>query len=194
MTFDYRCPFARNAHEHVLSALEGGAPFSVSFVPFSLSQMHVEDGQPSVFDDPSKRQDLLAMEAALVVRDRLFDDFFKVHRALFALRHDDAGDLRDEAAISSVLEAQGVDPGFVFKEIEAGWPLEQFRREHEEAESEHSVFGVPTFIVGSQAVFVRLMNRPADDTALARRMIEQVLATIAGFPELNELKHTSIPR
>ena len=25
ITYDYRCPFARNAHEHVLDALEAGA-------------------------------------------------------------------------------------------------------------------------------------------------------------------------
>jgi len=56
------------------------------------------------------------------------------------------------------------------------------------------VFGVPTFIVGDEAVFVRVMDRPGGDAAVARRTVERVLETIAGWPELNEFKHTSIAR
>ena len=48
ITYDYRCPFARNAHEHVLDALEAGADWDVTFVPFSLGQVHVTEGQPDV--------------------------------------------------------------------------------------------------------------------------------------------------
>lgn len=44
VTWDYRCPFARNAHEHVLAGLAGGADWNVRFVPFSLGQVHVEPG------------------------------------------------------------------------------------------------------------------------------------------------------
>ena len=44
------------------------------------------------------------------------------------------------------------------------------------------------------AVFIRLMTLPNGDTQLATRTIERVLDTIAGWPELNEFKHTSIPR
>ena len=41
VTWDYRCPFARIGHEHVLDALEAGAPWDVTFVPFFLNQSHV---------------------------------------------------------------------------------------------------------------------------------------------------------
>jgi hypothetical protein len=34
VTWDYRCPFARNAHEHVLAGLADGADWDVTFVPF----------------------------------------------------------------------------------------------------------------------------------------------------------------
>ena len=37
VTWDYRCPFARNAHEHIIEALRAGAPWSVRFVPFSFA-------------------------------------------------------------------------------------------------------------------------------------------------------------
>ena len=29
VTWDYRCPFARNAHEHVVTGLQGGADWDV---------------------------------------------------------------------------------------------------------------------------------------------------------------------
>ena len=56
------------------------------------------------------------------------------------------------------------------------------------------MFGVPTFIVGDQAVFVRLMTRPKGDAELARSTIEHVVQLIVDHPELNEFKHTSVRR
>jgi hypothetical protein len=50
ITFDYLCPFARNANEHVTAALRAGADWDVSFVPYSLAQGHVEDGDVDVWD------------------------------------------------------------------------------------------------------------------------------------------------
>jgi len=42
VTWDYLCPFARNAHEHLVAGLEGGAPWDVTFSPFSLIQAQNE--------------------------------------------------------------------------------------------------------------------------------------------------------
>ncbi len=193
VTWDYRCPFARNAHDHLVTALEAGAPFEVRFLGYSLSQGHLEEGETPVWDEPSKDSGMLAMQAGIVVRDRLPERFLAIHRALFALRHDEGGDLRDEAAIRRVLADNGVDADFVFAEIESGWPLDTFHKEHEEGVTGHEVWGVPTFIVDNQSVFVRLMTRPDGDGALARRTIEKVLGLMVDMPELNEFKHTSIP-
>ena len=55
------------------------------------------------------------------------------------------------------------------------------------------MWGVPTFIVDDQAAFVRFMNRPDGDGEVARRTVERVV-DLLGWPELNEFKHTSIPR
>ena len=63
VTWDYRCPFARNASEHILTALDGGADWDVTWVPFSLNQAHVEEGDRDVWDDPTKAPSLLAMQA-----------------------------------------------------------------------------------------------------------------------------------
>jgi hypothetical protein len=193
LTFDYRCPFARNAHEHVVAALRAGADLDVTFVPFSLSQAHVHEGETDVWERPGDDSGLLALQVGVVVRDRVADRFLDVHEALFALRHDRRGQLRNETELRTVLHRSGVDHRAVFDEIADGWPLDTVRKEHEWAVAEHDVWGVPTFIAGDRAVFVRLMDRPdGPDTAV--RTVERVHDLLTGWPELHEFKQTSLPR
>ena len=194
VTWDYRCPFARNAHEHVIEALRAGADWDVRFVPFSLGQVHVAEGEPDVWGRPDADTGLLALRAGVVVRDRFPDRFLDVHEALFALRHDEGRHLEDEAEVRRVLTDQGVDADAVFAEIATGAPLETVRTEHTAAADDHDVWGVPTFVSGDSAVFVRLMHRPQGDGALATRTIERVVDLLVGFPELNEFKHTTLKR
>jgi hypothetical protein len=192
LTWDYRCPFARIGHEHVLDGLADGAPWDVTFVPFFLNQSHVEEGGTPAWDDPAQQADLLALAAGVVVRDRFADLFPAVHRSLFTARHDEGADLRDRAVVHQALARAGADGELVLAEVDAGWPAKVIRQEHETAVSELDVFGVPTFIIGDDAVFVRLMSRPRGDGALARRTVDQVLGLITGSPDLNEFKHTRL--
>ncbi len=194
VTWDYLCPFARNAHEHLLDGLEAGAPWEVTFAPFSLLQAHVAEGEPAVWDQEHYAKGVLALLAGIVVRDRFPDRFFATHRALFAARHDEGRNLSEEAVIRDVLEEAQVPAEAVFTEISNGWPMKELRSAHEAAVSEHEIFGVPTFVRGDHAVFVRLMTRPGGDGALARATIDHVLSLIDDHPELNEFKHTKIPR
>jgi 2-hydroxychromene-2-carboxylate isomerase len=193
VTWDYRCPFARNAHEHLVEALESGADWDVTFVPFSLGQVHVKEGEPDVWDVPDGDTGLLALRAGTVVRDKFPERFLAAHRALFALRHDEGGLLQDEQAVRRTLEGVEVDADAVFDEIASGRAMDRVREEHTAYAASHSVWGVPTFIQGDQAVFVRLMHRPHGDAELATSTIERVV-DLLGWPELNEFKHTSIPR
>jgi DSBA-like thioredoxin domain-containing protein len=194
VTWDYRCPFARNAHEHVVAGLRAGADWNVRFVPFSLGQVHVAEGEPDVWVRPESDSGLLALQAAVVVRDDAPDRFLDVHEALFALRHDQGRHLEDEAEVRAVLTAQGVDADAVFAEIGTGRALATVRDEHTAASDDNDVWGVPTFIQGDKAVFVRLMERPRGDGELATRTIDKVVGLLSGFPELNEFKHTSLKR
>jgi hypothetical protein len=196
VTWDYRCPFARNAHEHVLTGRAAGADWQVTYLPFSLGQAHVEEGQPSVWEKPDQDSGILALQAGVVVRDEFPERFPAVHRALFAARHDDGLHLEDRAVVEQVLTAQGVPTAQVFARIDSGAALEQVRTEHERYVGSHDVWGVPTFIVGDQAVFVRLMNRAAlgAEPEPSLRAIERVVDLTSGWVELNEFKHTSIPR
>ncbi len=194
VTWAYRCPFARNFSEHVLLGLASGAPWEVTWIPFALEQTHVGEGDPDAWDDPSKTPALLSIQAGIAVRDQLPERFPVAHGALFAARHDLGLDLRDPEMVKEVLDATGVDPEAVMAEVATGRPLETLRKEHEQAVAEHAVFGVPTVITAGQATFVRVMNRPRGDADLAIRTVERVLDLVTGWPELNELKHTTIAR
>src|SRR3989442_792404 len=72
--------------------------------------------------------------------------------------------------------------------------LETFRKEHERGVADHNLWGVPTVIADGQAVFIRVMHRPQGDAAVARSTVDRALDLVRGWPELNEFKHTSIPR
>jgi DSBA-like thioredoxin domain len=192
VTWDYRCPFARIGHEHILDGLEAGAPWDVTFVPFFLNQSHVAEGAPSAWEDPTQQPDLLALAAGVVVRDRYPDQFLAVHRSLFTARHDEGGDLRDRDVVREALTRAGADADAVLAEVDAGWPAKQIRTEHEDIVGRLDVFGVPTFIVDDSAVFVRLMARPDGDGALAVATIERVLGLVTDHPEINEFKHTQL--
>jgi 2-hydroxychromene-2-carboxylate isomerase len=192
VTFDYRCPYARIAHDHVVAALADGAEWDVTFLPFSLGQSHVEEGQPDIWGRPEDDSGLLALQVGIAVRDTQPDMFLAVHSALFALRHDRGADLRQRELLDEVLTDAGTDVEAVWAEVASGRPLATIEKEHTGFVGTHDVWGVPTFIVDERAVFVRLLDRPADG-AEANAAIERILDAI-DWPLLNEFKHTSIPR
>ena len=193
LTWDYRCPFARIVHRHVVEGLLDGADWDVRFVPFSLGQVHVEEGQSPIWDRPDEDTGLLALQAAVVVRDTDPDRFPVVHRALFEARHAQGAQLRDEAVLRGLLEASGVKADEVFAEVATGRPLATIRDEHTAAARDLDVWGVPTFMVDTSAAFVRLMDLPVD-AADARRQVERIVEMLRDWPSLNEFKHTSLDR
>lgn len=193
VTWDYRCPFARIGHLHVIEGLRAGADWDVTFAPFSLGQAHVADGEPDVWDDPAKESGLLALQVGVTVRDQHPDAFLDVHEAIFDARHVEGADLRDEAVLRAVLERHGLDAGRVLDASRSG-VLDVVHKEHDRVVADHDVWGVPTFLADGQSVFVRLMDGPDGDGDLAVRTVERVLDLMTGWPQLNEFKHTSIPR
>lgn len=193
INWDYRCPFARIVHRHVVEGLLDGADWDVRFVPFCLGQMHVEPGEPTVWDRPETDTGILALQAAVVVRDTDPARFPLVHRALFEARHERGAQLRDEAVLRELLTSEGVDADAVFAEVATGRPLELVRDEHTASARDLDVWGVPTFMNDEHAAFVRLMEPPVDG-ADARRSIERIVDLLDTWPALNEFKHTSLDR
>jgi hypothetical protein len=188
LTFDYRCPFARNVHEHVLDGIAAGGAWDVRFVPFSLSQ------SKEVTWSRDADSGLLAFELAIAVRDTQPDRFLDVHRNLFAVRHDLGKSTRDLEVLRRALDDAGADVAAAEEEVASGRPLATVRVEHEAATRDHDVWGVPTFIADGQAAFVRLMERPAAADVAPVEAIDRILDLLVGWPDLNEFKHTALPK
>ena len=91
LTFDYRCPFARNGHEAAVNALRAGEDLDIRFLAFSLDQAHVEEGEPPVWErDPSVwGTGVNALLWGIAVRDAFADRFLDWHIAAFGARHDE---------------------------------------------------------------------------------------------------------
>lgn len=195
ITFDYLCPFARNANEHVVAGLRAGADWDVRFLPYSLAQGHVEEGELDVWERPEPHAvaGVLALQVGLVVRDQHPDRFLDLHEALFAARHDRGEDIKDRDVLAATLARAGLPAAEVFRAIDDGGPLGQLQKEHEQAAHDHQVWGVPTFVTDRRAVFVRLLDRPAGDAAAATSRIEQVVDLVEGSLELHEFKQADLP-
>ena len=176
VTWDYRCPFARNAHEALVKGLREGRDWDVRFWPFSLDQVHVEEGETPVWErelDEKGTGGVRALLWGVAVRDAFPEKFLDFHVAAFAARHDEGKKIAEEPVLRAVAESVGLAASAV--------------AEHTEAVDRWAVFGVPTIIEGDEAVFVRIMERGnVDDLAQALDLV--------GSTRLNEFKRTKIPR
>lgn len=190
VTFDYLCPFARNAFEAIAAGLEAGRDWDVRAVPFSLAQAHVPEGETPAWDRPPGERytsGVVALQWGVAVRDYFPDRFIAFHLAAFAARHDEARNIKDPAVLREVTSSAGLDPKAVASIVDGGEPCRRLAAEHTEAVDRWRVFGVPTFIEGDEAVFVRLMERGNVED------LDQVLGLLQAT-RLNEFKRTAIPR
>lgn len=191
LNYDYRCPWTAIVHDTVLDGLAAGADWDVTFEPFSLGQVHVGDDETPIWDRPADDSGLEALQVSVVVRDRFADAFAIVHRELFALRHVH-GELLDRPHIDTVLRGADIDPADVWASVDDGSALATVRDEHTRQVKDHDVWGVPTFIIGNGAVFVRFLERSNGDGELAIHRVNRVLVSIRDDANLNEFKHTSL--
>jgi predicted DsbA family dithiol-disulfide isomerase len=189
VTFDYRCPFAYNGNAAVIAALRAGSDVDFRFQAFSLDQAHVEEGEPPEWErDPADRgSGMLALQYGIAVRDTFSEQFFDAHLALFAARHDQGLKIADEAVLRDAVTEAGLDADAVADEVQSGRPLKTLAAEHTELVERWAVFGVPTYIEGDEAVFVRFMERGRVDD------LERTLDLLQ-WARLNEFKRTRIPR
>jgi hypothetical protein len=192
LSYDYRCPFAKNIHLHVLKALEAGADFDVKFVPWTLSQGGRVDSAPDVWNDPAFDEEHLSLAVSVSIRDQQPEKFLAAHEALFRARHERAVRLVSIEEIRSVLVPLGVDMDEVECDLQSRRPHEVIGKSYEEF-STYEAFGVPTFVVNGDATFVRYMTSPTDDGTASIKIIESLLTLMAEQGDLNEFKHTRLP-
>ncbi len=189
ITYDYLCPFARNANETIVEMIREDVAWDVTFIPFSLTENHRQDGEVRQWDLPVDRvgSGVLALLWSIAVRDGFGNSFLAFHTELFSARHDNAADINDQTVLEAAAGAVGIDPRAIQSLVETGVPAKTLAAEHTFAVEEHGVFGVPTFIRGDEAVFVRFMDRHQSAD------VERVLDMLS-WTNLNEFKRTSIER
>lgn len=192
LSYDYRCPFAKNIHLHVVEALRAGADLEVTFVPWSLSQGHRPEGAPDVWDDPARDPDTLALAASVAVRDLQPERFLDAHEALFRARHDRGVRLTIREEVGTALAGVGVDVGAVFDDVDSRRPHKVIGAAHQEFQA-YEAFGVPTFVLEGEATFVRYMDPPSGDPRASVELVELLVGLMARHDALNEFKHTRVP-
>ena len=189
VTWDYRCPFARNAHEAVIAGLREGKDWDVRFLAFSLDQAHVEEGGTPVWerDLAEAGTGVRPLLWGIAVRDAFPEHFLDFHGGVFFARFDEGQKIPDEEVLRAVAVKVGLDADAVAAEVASGRPLKTLEAEHTEAVERYAVFGVPTIIERDEAVFVRIMERGHVGD------FEQALDLVSST-RLNEFKRTKIPR
>jgi hypothetical protein len=191
LSYDYRCPFAKIIHLHVIEALRAGANFDVTFVPWTMSQGYRDEGAPDVWDDPERDSQLLSLAVSTSVQALMPERFLDVHEALFRARHDRAIRLVSEPEIATALEGLDLDLSAIFDDVASRRPhkvIGEWFREFERYEA----FGVPTFVIDGDATFVRYMNPPTDDPQASIALIESLVTLMSDQSALNEFKHTKV--
>ncbi len=193
LSYDYRCPFAKNIHLHVTSALRAGADFNVSFVPWTMSQGYKSDDAPDVWDDVSRDDELLALAVSTSIRDLQPDHFIEAHEALFRARHERAIRLVTEQEIRDALSPSGADVDAVFADVATRRPHQVIGDSFRSFER-YEAFGVPTFVVNDDATFVRYMNPPTTNASDSTALITSLVELMSTQSALNEFKHTKVSR
>lgn len=173
----------------MIAAVRGGAELDVRSMAFSLDQVHVGEGEAPVWErEPDAwGSGVLALLYGITVRDSFPEHFEDAHLALFAARHDHGHKLAEEAVLRDAVASAGLDADEVAAEVWSGRPLKTLAAEHTEAVDGWGVFGVPTFIEGDDAAFVRFMQRGHVGD------LERVLDMLS-WADLNEFKRPTVPR
>jgi 2-hydroxychromene-2-carboxylate isomerase len=189
VTFDYRCPFAYNGNAAAIAAVREGRDYEFRYLPFSLDQVHAEEGSPPVWERKPGEwgTGVLALLYGLAVRDAFADSFDEAHLAIFAARHDKGLKLGHEDVLRDAVTSAGLDADAVAAEVWSGRPLATLAAEHTEAVDRWGVWGVPTFIEGEDAAFVRFMERGRVDDL--DRTVD-----LLGWTRLNEFKRPRVDR
>ncbi|MEI6709651.1 MAG: DsbA family protein [Actinomycetota bacterium] len=192
LSYDYRCPFAKNIHLHAVSALKGGAELEIEFSPWTMSQNYRGEGAPDVWNDESKDAELLSLAISTSIRDQQPELFLNVHEALFRARHEKGIRLVSWEQIEPILAPLGVDSEMVKADVATRRPHEIIGKTFTEFTS-YEAFGVPTFVVNGDATFVRYMDEPESPEKSAE-LLQSLVALMSTQSALNEFKHTRLPR
>lgn len=194
--YDYNCPFVYRA-TRLLGAVEasGERRLKVGWRFFSLSQVNHRSEDPAdewtVWTAPQTERvnGRLAFKAAVAARRQ--DRFDAFHRALLDARHAERLDIEDQAVVERVAADTGLDVARLRADIADPEILKTLETDHTEGRSKHGVFGTPTLVFPTGAAYLRLAHVVPDVDAV--RVFDRIVNTIAGEPEVLEIKRPVRP-
>ena len=162
VSFDYRCPFARNAQEAVVDRIARGRDWDVAVPRRSRWTRCTSGGRAARLGTRPRRTGHRRARVGVGHRGAR-----RVPRPLPRLARrrcsppatTTARSSRKSDVLARDRTSVGLDPDAVAAEVASGRPLATLAAEHTEAVKNYAMFGVPTFVVGERAAFVRLMER-----------------------------------
>ena len=191
--YDYLCPFVYRASVLLQNVgLSLPSRLAVTWRYFSLAQVNSKDDGWTAWNAPASEpvKGRLAFKAAESARRQCrFDDF---HMLLLHARHRDRLDIDKPDVVQRVAVDAGLDLERFRKDLADPAILNSLARDHQQALSEHGVFGTPTFVFADGAsAYVRLAEAP--DPAQASRVFDRLISIAAGEPSILEIKRPRKP-
>ncbi|HVS50292.1 MAG TPA: DsbA family protein [Candidatus Dormibacteraeota bacterium] len=191
--YDYQCPFVYRASVLLQNVgLIEPSRLKVSWRYFSLAQVNSKDDGWTVWDAPApeKVNGRLAFKAAEAARRQ--ERFADLHMPLLQARHRDRLDIDRVDVVERVAVDSGLDLEQFRNDVADPGILGGLARDHQQAVSEHGVFGTPTMVFpNGAAAYVRLVGAPEGPDAI--RVLDRLLAVAAGEPTILEIKRPRKP-
>ena len=191
VTFDYRCPFAYNGNAAVVAALRAGSDIEFRFTAVLARPGAHRGGRAAGVGARARRSGAPACSrccTASPCATRSPSSSSTRTSRCSRPRHDKGLKLGHEDVLrDAVADGRASTPTRSPRRSRSGRPLKTLAAEHTEAVDKWAVFGVPTYIEGDEAVFVRFMERGRVDDL--ERMLD-----LLQWTRLNEFKRTRIAR
>jgi predicted DsbA family dithiol-disulfide isomerase len=191
--YDYQCPFVYRASVLLQNvALIQPSRLKVTWRYFSLAQVNSKDDGWTVWNAPAPEMvnGRLAFKAAEAARrQKRFED---LHMPLLQARHRDRLDIDRVEVVERVAVDSGLDLEQFRRDLSAPDILASLARDHQQAVSEHGVFGTPTIVFPDGAsAYVRLAQAPEGADAIG--VFDRLLSIAAGEPSILEIKRPRKP-
>ncbi len=179
----------------MLDAVRGSKEreLDVTWRYFSLSQVNSRQEGWTAWnaDDSEPVPGRLAFRAAEAAR--MQDRFYPFHMALLRARHRDRLNIDDPNVVDGVAAASGLKLEQFRRDIADPASLQALARDHQEARTQHGVFGTPTYVFPSgEAAYVRLARQPVNGEAV--RILDEIVGIAAGEPSILEIKRPVRPK
>lgn len=160
---------------------------------FVLQQINSKEGPEwKAWDQPeSEQRSFPSLRGGVAARKQGSEASNRFHLAMLNARHNDRVALNEKDVIMNVASDAGLDMAQFEKDYEDPLTTSTVVQEHEEAVSEHGVFGTPTFVFeGGHSAFLKTLVPPEGEEV---SVYEGFMALIGRHPYIGEIKHPQPP-